>query len=251
MNLDPFNLVLWKDDHLLVVDKPAGLPTLVDGYDPGAPYLVGLLRLAYEPLWVVHRLDRDTSGVMVFARATEVHRVLNAQFEGHTVSKIYHSLVTGDPRWTQKTVELPLRPNGDRRHRTVIDAHRGKKALTTLRVLDRFERFTLIEAIPQTGRTHQIRVHLAAQGCPVVADALYGNGRGILLSDLKPGYKGGASDEKPLLERLGLHARSLSLTHPSTGERLYFEAPYPQDFSRVLKQLRRYCTPRTETHKSC
>jgi RluA family pseudouridine synthase len=240
----PEALIIWSDDHLLAINKPAGLPTLVDGYNPAAPCLVGVLKQAYEPLWVVHRLDRETSGVMVFARSAEAHRSLNAQFEKRQASKAYHALVLGSPAWTKKTVKLGLRPNGDRKHRTVIDPLKGKPALTRLRVLERFGPYALIEALPQTGRTHQIRVHLAAQGFPLVGDGLYGDGRGVLLSEIAPGYQPSKTEgEKPLLGRLGLHARSLTLAHPLTAEALSFEAGYPKDFARALKGLSRHCAP--------
>jgi RluA family pseudouridine synthase len=232
------------DDHLLVVDKPAGLPTLVDGYNPEAPCLVAMLKQAYDPLWVVHRLDRETSGVMIFARSAEAHRGLNTQFEKRQVSKAYHALVFGSPTWNKMTVKLELRPDGDRAHRTLVDPRRGKPAVTRLRVLERFGPYTLIEALPQTGRTHQVRVHLAAQGCPLVGDGLYGDGRGVLLSEISPGYHlDAAPDERPLMSRLGLHARSLTLAHPLTEEKLFFETGYPKDFARALRGLSRYCTP--------
>ena len=240
--LNPIDLILWHDDILLIVNKPAGLLTLVDGYDPKLPFLVGLLKSVFNPLWVVHRLDRETSGVMVFARTPEAHRALNTQFERRQAFKTYHALVTGSPTWIEKLVDLPLRPDGDRKHRTVVDPHRGKPSATNLRVLERIGRFTLVEAIPRTGRTHQIRVHLGAQGHPVVVDPLYGDGRAIMLSELNPAYKGRKEYEAPLLGRLGLHAHSLTLTHPMSGEELCFDAPYPQDLVTTLRYLHKYST---------
>ncbi len=236
-------MLLWSDPALLVVNKPAGLPVLPDGYQPDAPYLVSILKQAYQPLWVVHRLDRDTSGVMIFARSAEAHRSLNTQFEKRQASKLYHALVNGEPNWEAQTVDLPLRPDGDRRHRTVIDHQRGKPALTELHVLERFRRYALIEAAPQTGRTHQIRAHLAALGYPLVADALYGGGKGLYLSDLQPedpASQPGASSS-PILGRSGLHAWALAFQHPVRGERLSFQAPYPEDFGAALQQLRAFC----------
>jgi tRNA pseudouridine32 synthase/23S rRNA pseudouridine746 synthase len=229
------SLVTWQDASLLVVNKPAGLPTLVDGYHPEAPYLAGLLKKAYGRVWTVHRLDRETSGVMVFARTAAAHRALNTQFEQRQAAKVYHALVAGDPGWTEQRVNLPLRPDGDRRHRTVIDRHGGKSAQTELRVLERFEKYALVEAMPLTGRAHQIRAHLAAVGYPVVADKLYGDGRPLVASDLQP-----LTEAAPelVLERLGLHARRLSFTHPESGERLEFQADYPADFARALQKLR-------------
>lgn len=237
-------MLLWSDAALLVINKPAGLPTLPDGYHPTAPYLVGILKEAFNSLWVVHRLDRDTSGVIVFARTAEAHKALNTQFDQRQTNKIYHALVNGNPGWQEMTVDLPLRPNGDRKHHTVVDPQQGKPSVTGLRLLERFKHYALIEAAPRTGRTHQIRVHLAAQGHPLIGDALYGDSRGLYLSELKLGYQAGtdaiSQGELPILGRLGLHAWSLSLNHPTTGEEMRFEAPYPQDFAVALELLRQY-----------
>jgi RluA family pseudouridine synthase len=212
--------IIWADSHLVVVNKPAGLPTLPDGYVKDAPNLVEILNHSYDRVWIVHRLDRDTSGVIVFARSAEIHRALNAQFDTRRVSKIYHAIVRGTPEWEAIVVDQPLRPDGDRRHRTIVDAVRGKPAVTHLHVIERFDQQALIEAVPETGRTHQIRVHLAFQGYPIVADALYGDGQGVAG-----------------LTRLGLHARSLAFEHPITHKAMRFDAPYPEDFASALKNL--------------
>jgi tRNA pseudouridine32 synthase/23S rRNA pseudouridine746 synthase len=216
----PDGLVMWVDEALLIVNKPAGLPTLVDGYHPEAAYLVGLLKTAYDPLWVVHRLDRDTSGAMVFARRAAAHRSLNTQFEKRQASKCYHALALGEPSWEEKTVDLPLRANGDRRHRTIVDRRGGKTSCTQLRVLEHFKGCVLVEATPLTGRTHQIRAHLAALGHPVATDVLYGG------------------EAQTWMKRLALHALSLAFYHPTHNERMTFEAPYPADFSNALRHLR-------------
>jgi RluA family pseudouridine synthase len=195
------------------------LPTLPDGYDKTAPCLINLLKQEYDWIWVVHRLDKETSGVIVLARSAEIHRTLNIAFEGHEVHKDYHAIVTGVPLWEKITNDTPLRPDGDRRHRTVIDRQHGKTAITHLRVLERFARHALIEAQPETGRTHQIRAHLAALNLPLAGDALYGGHR-------------------DLIARTALHAHRIELAHPSTQEALRVEAPYPLDFAEALRQLR-------------
>ena len=213
--------ILFLDEHLLAVNKPAGLPTLPDGYDKGAPCLINLLKQQYDRVWVVHRLDKETSGVIVFARSAEVHRALNIAFDSREVSKVYHAVVIGVPEWDEHTIDLPLRPDGDRRHRTVIDRQLGKPAVTRLRVIERFAQHTLIEARPETGRTHQIRAHLAAIDLPLAGDALYG-GKGA----------------PALIARTALHARTIELEHPATHQPLHVAAPYPPDFTQALQQLR-------------
>jgi tRNA pseudouridine32 synthase/23S rRNA pseudouridine746 synthase len=228
MDFNPQDLVLYLDDHLLAIDKPPGLPVLPDGYHPEAPYVRSVLEPLYGRLWTVHRLDRGTSGLLVLARSTAAHRALNTQFEQRQTVKRYHALVRGSPPWDEHTADMPLLADGDRHHRTRVDARLGKPAVTGLRVLERLGAFTLIEASPQTGRTHQIRAHLAALELPIAGDTLYGGGGGIAFPPA------GA----PRLERMALHAWSLEIVHPATGERLRLQAPYPADLEAVLEYLR-------------
>lgn len=229
--------VLHEDDHLVAVNKPAGVTSAHDAARPDEPDLRALLEARFGRLWLVHRLDRDTSGVIVFARNEAAHRALSEQFEGRDVMKIYHALLVGNPAWTERTADAPLLVDGDRRHRTVVDAVRGKPSVTHFRVLQRLKRYALVEAIPETGRTHQIRVHAALLGHPIAADDLYGDGKPIFLSQLKRDYRSNSAEEIPLIGRTALHARRLKLMHPVTGEPLDLFAPYAKDFNAAVRQL--------------
>ena len=231
--------VLFCDPALLVVNKPAGLGTLPDGYNPSLPHIKSLLEAQYGRLWIVHRLDKETSGVLLLTRSAQAHRSLNMQFEKHLVSKVYHALVRGNIAWIEKTVDLPLRPNGDRRHRTVVDTLVGKPAVTHFKVLEHLGPFCFLEAIPETGRTHQIRAHLAVVGLYIVGDKLYAPPRLH-----PPGVASAASEQEtnPAFNTssgMALHAYSLEVSHPLSGEGLKFVAPYPSEFERLLQQLRR------------
>lgn len=213
--------ILHLDSALLIVNKPAGMPVLPDGWEPDAPYLVKLLQAKYPELLVVHRLDKVTSGMMVFARTPEAHRTLNMQFERHETQKVYHSICVGVPRWNEHTAKHKLRVNVGHSHRTMVDNGQGRPAETAFKVLKRFKNYGLLESIPATGRTHQIRVHAYALGFPLLGDTLY------------------SAPPTDLIERPALHARSLTFTHPTTEERLTFEAPYPRDFKQALEALER------------
>jgi RluA family pseudouridine synthase len=229
--------ILFEDNAILGVNKPTGLPTLPDGYNPGAPHLKALLEPDYGRLWIVHRLDRETSGIVLLARTAQAHRALNGQFDQRQVTKRYQALVYGSPDWQEKIVQLALRPNGDRRHRTVIDPRRGKPAETELRVLESLGDYAWIEACPHTGRTHQIRAHLAALGFPILGDVLYGGPPKLSLSAIETSTTG--EQDVAVIERCALHACSLELAHPVLGSPLHLEAPLPEDFISALNRLRR------------
>jgi RluA family pseudouridine synthase len=234
-----FNIqVLFCDDALLVVDKPAGLSTLPDGYNPNLPHIKSELEPQFGHLWIVHRLDKETSGVLLLARSREAHRSLNTQFEQHLVSKVYHALVHGNPGWKEKTVDLSLRSNGDHRHRTVIDPQGGKPAITHFRIIERFPGYCLVKAQPETGRTHQIRAHLLSLGFPIIGDKLYRKweGREPAGNILSPQPENVLVAWPALC--IGLHARTLEINHPETGASMKFSAPYSRYFIDALSQLR-------------
>lgn len=211
--------VLHLDSSLLIINKPAGIPVLPDGWDTDAPYLVRHYEEQYDKLWVVHRLDKITSGVLLFARTAEAHKSLNQQFEKHETEKVYRALVNGDPKWMEHTARHKLRVNVGHSHRTMVDHAKGKPAETAFKVLKRYEDFALLECRPATGRTHQVRVHAYALGHPIVGDSLY------------------SAPPTDLIFRPALHALRLTITHPETGERMTFEAPYPDDFAQALRKL--------------
>jgi RluA family pseudouridine synthase len=217
--------ILHIDDQIIVLDKPAGLPVLPDGWEKDAPYLVKILEEEYGRIFIVHRLDKITSGVMVFARDAETHRSLNMQFENHEAKKVYHAIVEGNPKWAEKVTKFPLHANVGHKHRTIVDDKHGKPSETRFRILKRYpesdvnEASALVEAMPMTGRTHQIRVHAAALGHPLLGDVLYGGA------------------ETHLTARPALHAFSLAFTQPASNERVTFRAEHPQDFATTLKLL--------------
>jgi RluA family pseudouridine synthase len=225
-NLDNMK-ILHEDEHLLVLYKPAGLPVLPDGWEKDAPYLLKSLEERYGRIFIVHRLDKITSGVMVFARDAETHRALNIQFESHQAEKVYHAIVQGNPKWDEKIAKHPLRANVGHKHRTMVDDRNGKPSETRFKVLKRFQArpeqgrgdSVLIEAKPMTGRTHQIRVHAYALGHPLLGDILYG------------------AEETDVIARPALHAYSLTIV--MNGEPMAFKAPYPDDFRVALERLNR------------
>ncbi len=225
----PINLeeiLIYEDSDLIIVNKPAGLLTIRDGYDESLPYLIRQLEKHYGKLWVVHRLDKETSGIVVIARNFQSHRTLNQQFETRQVKKIYHALIMGNPPWDRRSVQSPLRVNGDRRHRTIIDPIHGKPAHTEFEVIKRWNRISLIAAVPFTGYTHQIRAHLWSEGFPILADPLYKK------RDLE-----NHPWQQPLIQRLALHALKITFQHPTKNTPFTIEAPYPIDFQRALQFL--------------
>ncbi len=219
--------IIYQDPQIIVVNKPAMLAVVAEGWDEGAPHLRQFLEKTFGKgnIWVVHRLDKVTSGVMVFARTAEVHRNLNTQFERHEVEKIYHAIVEEAPEWDEYIARHALHANVGRKHRTVADRVRGKISETGLRVLQRWEAnhecdaYAWIEAKPKTGRTHQVRVHCAEMGHPLVGDTLYG------------------AQASEMIERTALHAQSLSFRHPKSGKKVTFTAPHPADFEELINLL--------------
>jgi RluA family pseudouridine synthase len=234
--------VLFEDAAVLLFDKPSGLLVAPDRWDKTRENLMGSVHAARgTEVNNVHRLDADTSGVLLCAKTPDALRLLTAQFEAHTVVKRYIALVAGRPAAERFSVDHPLGEDPRKLGRMRVDTNNGKPAVTDFVVLERFRAHTLVECQPKTGRTHQLRVHLAAIGCPIVADPFYGGAPGILLSALKPGYRQKRNEpERPLLGRLALHAAGLTFDHPITGVRTTVESPMPKEFSVAMKYLREF-----------
>lgn len=227
----PLNVV-YEDSSLLVIDKPPGLVV-----HPGAGNrqgtLVNALLFHCRDLsgiggvlrpGIVHRLDKDTSGLMIVAKSDEIHRILAEDFEARRVEKHYLALVYGDLMDDEGVVDLPVGRHPVERKKMSTRSRKGKKALTRWRVRERYGMATLLDVAIETGRTHQIRVHLAARGYPVVGDKIYGNSRRIMdISDqsLRRRFRE--------MNRQALHAHRIAFTHPATGEKRAFESPLPQD----------------------
>lgn len=220
--------VLYSDEHLVAVDKPAG-QLVIPGRGAPERTLLDDAQEACGRLWVVHRLDRGTSGVVLFPRTAAAHRTLNLAFDRREVVKRYLALVRGAPPGEAR-IEVPIAPARRGRMRPGRPADpRAKQAATVVRLLASYgarpplPRMALVEALPETGRTHQIRVHLAWAGTPLVVDPDYGEKAPLLDA-------AGAV----LLARTPLHAASLELRHPVTRAPLRIEAPLPEDMARTV-----------------
>ena len=238
--------LLYEDDCLIAVNKPPGMVV-----HPSRGHWSGTLAagLAYhfEHLstvggktrpGIVHRLDRDTSGVIVVAKNDQTHLALAAQFEQRNVEKEYFAILAGVPDRDRDVIQQPIGVHPHHREKMAIRAgHRtSRDARTFYQVEQRFRGFAVVKVFPKTGRTHQIRVHLAHTGCPVLCDRLYGGRARITLGEIVSGRE----DGNVILARQALHARRLRLIHPSTNEPIEFEAPLPQDLQSVLTELGRH-----------
>jgi tRNA pseudouridine32 synthase / 23S rRNA pseudouridine746 synthase len=220
--------LIYQDHSILIVNKPPGLLTIADGYNSTLPYLSSILMPQFGRIWVVHRLDRDTSGVIIFARSKTAHKHLNLQFAKRQIRKTYQALIIGNPEWEDYWIQLPLRVNGDRKHRTVVDVQNGKPASTHIKVIERFQNCCFVEARPRSGYTHQIRAHLLSAGCPIVGDKLYQPRE----KDIVP------SLSNLPIQRQALHALTIEFIHPEKQVTSSYSAPYPDDFSRTMNFFR-------------
>lgn len=235
----PAPTVIYIDNDILIADKPSGITVIPERYNTEKPSVQSLLEKDHGKLWVVHRIDRETTGIVAFARNEEAHKNLSRQFENREVHKLYKAIVSGRMEGEAGEIDSPIaeKPN---KPGTMMIHPKGKEALTLFDVEEQFRTCALLNVEIKTGRTHQIRVHFASAGHPLLVDSVYGQHDKFLLSSVKRKYKQTDEEERPVISRLTLHASSLTIHHPATGEQMTFTSPLPHDLEALLKLLRKY-----------
>lgn len=245
--------VLYEDAALIVAAKPAGVGVTPDRGDNRARFVGACLKHFEDTVKspnkcprprIVHRLDKGTTGAVLIAKSREALKDLTEQFQSNSVTKTYHALAQGVPVKDEALIDLPIGVE-NRGGKIRVGGKETRPASTALKVLERFRGHSLLELVPKTGRQHQIRVHLEAVGHPLTVDPLYGGTEVLKLSDFKRAYvPNRRGEERPLLERLSLHAARIEFRSPATQEAVIVEAPYPKDLRVTLKQLRRWAPAR-------
>jgi 23S rRNA pseudouridine1911/1915/1917 synthase len=238
MNLK--DIIIVENENWIALNKPSGLLSIPDREGKEIS-LKQLLKDKYGNIFTVHRLDKDTSGLIIFAKNEITHKQLSLQFEGRLTKKIYLGLVIGSPGEKKGSIDAPMGEH-PAKNGTMIVHRKGKDALTDYEVLEDFGVYAWLQFQIHTGRTHQIRVHAKEMGHPIVCDPLYGDGKPVLLSSLKhKKFKLSKNEleERPLLNRLALHAFQLSFTD-SNNEMIELEAPLPKELRALLQQLNKW-----------
>lgn len=232
--------IIIENENWVALNKPSGLLSIPDREGKEIS-LKQLLKDKYGNIFTVHRLDKDTSGLIIFAKNEITHKQLNLQFEGRLTQKIYLGLVVGSPIEKKGSIDAPMGEH-PAKNGTMIVHRKGKDALTDYEVLEDFGVYAWLQFQIHTGRTHQIRVHAKELGHPIVCDPLYGDGKPVLLSSLKhKKFKLSKNEleERPLLNRLALHAYQLNFTD-SNNEKIKLEAPLPKELRALLQQLNKW-----------
>ena len=231
--------IIFSDDELLLANKPSGITVIPDRIHTERETLQSILEKDFGKLFVVHRMDRGTSGIICFAKNETSHRHLSLQFQNHSVKKIYKAFVSGRMKTANGIIDTPI-AESNTRPGTMIINKRGKDALTIYETEEQFKHATLLKVEIKTGRTHQIRVHLSSIGNPLLVDEVYSKSSAFYFSTIKKNYKQSDETERPTISRLTLHAYQLSFIHPKTNKEVSFVAPLPKDLETLLKLLRKY-----------
>lgn len=232
---------LYEDEHLIIVNKSPGLLTIPDRYQHDKENLSGLLAEKFGEIFIVHRLDRETSGVIMFAKNAAMHKQLSTLFESGDIDKRYMAILKGSPAIDEGIVETHIAPSEHVKGKMIV-FKKGKWSKTGFRIKENYsDKFSLVELKLFTGRTHQIRVHMEYLGNPLLVDRLYTGVEAFYLSEIKKRkYRSSADhEERPLIARHSLHASSVSFSHPITKETIEVEAALPKDMRAVITQMRK------------
>ncbi len=230
------DFILYENENLVAVNKPAGLLTIPDRMQTEKS-LKDILIEKYGSIYTVHRIDKETSGLVLFAKNEAMHKYLSQLFESRTIQKFYLGIVLGMPQNTSGTIDAPISENPLAKGTMVIH-RKGKPSQTSYKVLTANRHYSLVQFELHTGRTHQIRVHCKHLGHPLACDAIYGNASPVYLSALKKKYKLSKNEEMetPVMNRLALHAATLNFPLQD-GRQLQLDAPAPKEFRALMQQL--------------
>jgi 23S rRNA pseudouridine1911/1915/1917 synthase len=231
--------VVYEDDHFVAVNKPSGLLTIPDRFDDTKPSLYKMLEKKYSKIFIVHRLDKETSGLILFAKDEKTHKYLSQLFEQRNVEKYYLGIVLGSLSNKKGIIEVPVEehPSGKG---IMMASRKGKLSITEYEEVEDYGLFSLVKFRIQTGRTHQIRVHMKYLCHPLACDELYGDGKPVLVSSFKRKYKLSDSEleERPILSRLALHSYQLIFTDQD-GKHFDLKAEMPKDMRALTQQLQK------------
>lgn len=232
-------LIIFENDDFLAVNKEPGMLTIPDRHDETQLSLYKILTQKYGKIFIVHRLDRDTSGLILFAKNEATHKYLSQLFEQRNIEKNYLGIVRGSMPHKKGSINEPIAEHPFRKGEMAI-SKKGKPSLTDYEVLEDYGIYSLVQFDIHSGRTHQIRVHTKSIGHPLICDDVYGDGKAILLSSFKKKYKLSQHDEeeRPIINRLGLHSHSLSFTDLNHKKHT-IEAELPKDMKALLQQLKK------------
>lgn len=227
-------LIIFEDERIIALNKPAGLLSLHDRNTPETS-LIELLK-KYDPnATLCHRLDRETSGVIIASKNPDVYREIAVQFEKRKVQKWYYAIVKGQHHYQDQVIDLPLTVSS--RGNAKVDHRRGRPSKTTVKAVETFEHYTAVQCKPESGRLHQIRIHLASVNAPIAGDTTYGGNYPYLSEIVRKYSKGRGKDERPMIHRVALHAQRIGFK--VEGNDYDIEAPLSKDIEVMLKLLRK------------
>lgn len=232
--------IIYQDDNYIFVNKQSGMLTIPDRYNHNLANLKSILEDKFGTIFIVHRLDRDTSGIIMFAKNAEAHKYINDLFESQEIERKYHVFVKGAFPADYLEIDIPLLTNTSDRGK-IIPSARGKYSLTKVKLLSKYRFVSLLECEIITGRQHQIRVHLAAIGHPLLVDNLYSDNNEFYLSTIKRNYNSNEdTKERPLINRLSMHAYSLKFFDKFSNQDIFIKSNYPKDFEILKKKLEKF-----------